>query len=119
MRERAGCLAGANRGVDPAIAEKALADLKPKLEAARAHAEGRRQTAEAAQKRHAESETMATELDGERRGLLDGRPVAEVNRLLKQFKEMQKFMKQMKGMMGGMGGAGGMPPGMPPGMLGR
>ena len=40
-----------------------------------------------------------------------GRPVAEVNRLLKQFKEMQKFMKQMRGMMGG----GGMPgmPGMP------
>ncbi len=28
-----------------------------------------------------------------------GRPVAEVNRLLKQFEEMQKFMKQMKGMM--------------------
>jgi len=26
-----------------------------------------------------------------------GRPVAEVNRLLKQFKEMQKIMKQMKG----------------------
>src|SRR5688572_16688744 len=30
-----------------------------------------------------------------------GRPVAEVNRLLKQFEEMQKFMKQMKGMMPG------------------
>ncbi len=30
-----------------------------------------------------------------------GRPVAEVNRLLKQFTEMQKFMKQMKGMMPG------------------
>jgi len=41
-----------------------------------------------------------------------GRPVSEVNRLLKQFKEMQKFMKQMKGMMGGMGGMPGMP-GMP------
>jgi signal recognition particle subunit SRP54 len=41
-----------------------------------------------------------------------GRPVSEVNRLLKQFKEMQKFMKQMKGMMGGMGGMGGLP-GMP------
>jgi len=27
-----------------------------------------------------------------------GRPVAEVNRLLKQFKEIQKLMKQMKGM---------------------
>jgi len=45
-----------------------------------------------------------------------GRPVAEVNRLLKQFKEMQKFMKQMKGMMGGMKGLprmGGGFPGMP------
>jgi signal recognition particle subunit SRP54 len=38
-----------------------------------------------------------------------GRPVSEVNRLLKQFKEMQQFMKQMKGMMGGMGGLPGMP----------
>jgi signal recognition particle subunit SRP54 len=27
-----------------------------------------------------------------------GRPVAEVNRLLKQFKEMQKLMKHMRGM---------------------
>jgi signal recognition particle subunit SRP54 len=40
-----------------------------------------------------------------------GRPIAEVNKLLKQFEEMQKFMKQMKGMMprglgGGMGGGG-------------
>ncbi|MBM4183562.1 MAG: signal recognition particle protein [Gemmatimonadetes bacterium] len=35
-----------------------------------------------------------------------GRPVAEVNRLLKQFEEMQGFMKQMRGMMGGMGGMG-------------
>jgi signal recognition particle subunit SRP54 len=33
-----------------------------------------------------------------------GRPVAEVNRLLKQFKEMEAFMKQMRGMMGGMKG---------------
>ena len=59
-------------------------------------------------------------LNGSRRARIakgSGRPVSEVNRLLKQFKEMQKFMKQMKGMMGGMGG--GMPPGMPPGMLGR
>jgi signal recognition particle subunit SRP54 len=31
-----------------------------------------------------------------------GRPVSEVNRLLKQFKEMQGFLKQMKGMMPGM-----------------
>jgi signal recognition particle subunit SRP54 len=30
-----------------------------------------------------------------------GRPVAEINRLLKQFGEMQTFMKSMKGMMGG------------------
>jgi signal recognition particle subunit SRP54 len=30
------------------------------------------------------------------------RPVSEVNRLLKQFKEMQGFLKQMKGMMPGM-----------------
>ena len=30
-----------------------------------------------------------------------GRPVAEINRLLKQFEEMQKMMKQMKGMMPG------------------
>ena len=30
-----------------------------------------------------------------------GRPVAEVNRLLKQFGDMQKMMKQMKGMMPG------------------
>jgi signal recognition particle subunit SRP54 len=39
-----------------------------------------------------------------------GRPVSEVNRLLKQFKEMEAFMKQMKGMMGGMKGGlkGGM-----------
>ena len=38
-----------------------------------------------------------------------GRPVAEVNRLLKQFKEMQGFMKQMRGMMGGLGGLPGAP----------
>jgi signal recognition particle subunit SRP54 len=38
-----------------------------------------------------------------------GRPVSEVNRLLKQFREMQGFLKQMKGMMGGMGGMPGMP----------
>ena len=40
-----------------------------------------------------------------------GRPIAEVNRLLKQFGEMQKFMKQMKGMM-----PKGMRPGRMPGM---
>jgi signal recognition particle subunit SRP54 len=33
-----------------------------------------------------------------------GRPIAEVNRLLKQFKEMQGFMKQMRGLRGGLGG---------------
>ncbi len=41
-------------------------------------------------------------LDGSRRARIakgSGRPVAEVNRLLKQFKETQKFMKQMKGVM--------------------
>jgi signal recognition particle subunit SRP54 len=53
-------------------------------------------------------------LNGSRRARIakgSGRPVSEVNRLLKQFKEMQKVMRQMKGMMGG----GGMPgiPGMP------
>jgi len=56
-------------------------------------------------------------LNGSRRARIakgSGRPVAEVNRLLKQFKEMQKFMKGMKGMMGGMGGMGGGFPGMPP-----
>ena len=50
-------------------------------------------------------------LDGSRRLRIakgSGRPVAEVNRLMKQFKEMQKFMKQMKGMMGGLGGMPGM-----------
>jgi len=38
-----------------------------------------------------------------------GRPVAEVNRLLKQFKEMQAYLKQMRGMMGGLGGMPGAP----------
>jgi signal recognition particle subunit SRP54 len=43
-------------------------------------------------------------INGSRRARIargSGRPVSEVNRLLKQFKEMQGFMKQMKGMMGG------------------
>ncbi len=56
-------------------------------------------------------------INGSRRARIakgSGRPIAEVNRLLKQFKEMEKFMKQMKGMMGGggmpgVGGLGGMP----------
>jgi signal recognition particle subunit SRP54 len=55
-------------------------------------------------------------LNGSRRARIakgSGRPVSEVNRLLKQFKEMQKFMKQMKGMMGGMGGMAGGMPGLP------
>jgi signal recognition particle subunit SRP54 len=57
-------------------------------------------------------------LDGSRRARIargSGRPVAEINRLIKQFAEMQKFMKSMKGMMGGAGGMmgkGGFP-GMP------
>jgi len=40
-------------------------------------------------------------LNGSRRARIargSGRPVSEVNRLMKQFAEMQKFMKQMKGM---------------------
>jgi signal recognition particle subunit SRP54 len=44
-------------------------------------------------------------IDGSRRLRIakgSGRPVSEVNRLLKQFQDMQKFMKQMKGMMPGM-----------------
>jgi signal recognition particle subunit SRP54 len=50
-----------------------------------------------------------------------GLQVQEVNRLLKQHKQMQKMMKQfrkggMKKMMRQLGGGGGMPPGgMPPG----
>ncbi len=58
-------------------------------------------------------------LNGSRRARIargSGRPVAEINRLIKQFAEMQKFMKSMKGMMGGglggMMGKGGFP-GMP------
>ena len=41
-------------------------------------------------------------LDRSRRARIakgSGRPVSEVKRLLKQFKETQKFMKQMKGML--------------------
>ncbi len=57
-------------------------------------------------------------LNGSRRSRIakgSGRPVAEVNRLMKQFKETQKFMKQMRGMMGGGGfpDMGGGFPGMP------
>ncbi|MCH8503760.1 MAG: signal recognition particle protein [Ectothiorhodospiraceae bacterium] len=50
-----------------------------------------------------------------------GTQVQDVNRLLKQFKQMQKMMKQfqkggMKKMMRQLGGRGGLPPGgMPPG----
>ena len=39
-------------------------------------------------------------LNGSRRARIargSGRPVSEVNRLLKQFKEMQKIMKQVRG----------------------
>lgn len=45
-------------------------------------------------------------LNGSRRSRIakgSGRPVSEVNRLMKQFKEMNKMMKQLKGM-GGMSG---------------
>jgi signal recognition particle subunit SRP54 len=50
-------------------------------------------------------------INGSRRARIakgSGRPVSEINRLLKQFKEMQKFMKSMKGLMGGGGGVPGM-----------
>lgn len=54
-------------------------------------------------------------INGSRRARIargSGRPVAEINRLLKQFTEMQKFMKGMKGMAGRGGrGLGGMLPG--------
>jgi len=53
-----------------------------------------------------------------------GQQIADVNRLLKQHKQMEKMMKKMgKGkmrhmmaQMGQMGGGGGMPGGLPPGM---
>ena len=58
-----------------------------------------------------------------------GTQIADINRLLKQHKQMQKMMKKvgkkggMQKMMRGMQGmkfpGGGMPPGMPPGMRGR
>lgn len=63
-----------------------------------------------------EERTNPKVINGSRRARIakgSGRPVSEVNRLLKQFKEMQKMMKQMRGMMGGMGGMGGGLPGMP------
>jgi signal recognition particle subunit SRP54 len=62
-----------------------------------------------------------------------GTQIQDINRLIKQHKQMAKMMKKMSGkggmqkMMRGMqgqmppgmgGGAGGMPPGMPPGMPG-
>jgi signal recognition particle subunit SRP54 len=50
-------------------------------------------------------------LNGSRRARIargSGRPVAEINRLMAQFKDMQKFMKQMKGLQGMMP-RGGMP----------
>jgi signal recognition particle subunit SRP54 len=54
-------------------------------------------------------------LNGSRRARIakgSGRPVQEVNRLMKQFKDMQKMMKQLKGMQGmqGMRGMQGMLP---------
>jgi signal recognition particle subunit SRP54 len=61
-------------------------------------------------------------LDGSRRARIakgSGRPVSEVNRLMKQFKEMRKFMKQMKGMMGGMKGMPGLGGGFPGRPFGR
>ena len=55
-------------------------------------------------------------LNGSRRVRIakgSGRPVKEVNRLVKQFDQMQKFMKQMKNMKGGGSFPGGGMPGMP------
>ncbi len=48
-----------------------------------------------------------------------GRPVSEVNRLLKQFREMEKTMKRMRAMMGGMKGLPGMGGGFPGMPFGR
>jgi signal recognition particle subunit SRP54 len=51
-------------------------------------------------------------LNGSRRARIakgSGRPVSEVNRLLKQFKQMNKMMKQLKGMRGMPGLPGMMP----------
>jgi len=53
-------------------------------------------------------------LNGSRRVRIakgSGRPVKEVNRLVKQFDQMQKFMKQMKNTKGRspLGGVPGMP----------
>ena len=61
-------------------------------------------------------------IDGSRRRRIAkgaGVQVQDVNRLLKQFLEMQKMMKQMRGgpmrrMLAGLKG-GGLPPGMGPG----
>ncbi|HKK26458.1 MAG TPA: signal recognition particle protein [Gemmatimonadota bacterium] len=59
-------------------------------------------------------------LNGSRRARIaagSGRPVHEVNRLLKQFRQMQKMMKQM-GRLGAMARKGGGFPGaLPPGMF--
>ena len=61
-------------------------------------------------------------IDGSRRRRIArgaGVQVQDVNRLLKQFLEMQRVMKSMKGgklkrLMGALKGGGGMPPGFPP-----
>ena len=48
-------------------------------------------------------------LNGSRRARISrgsGRPVSEVNRLMKQFREMNKMMKQLKGMLGMLGMSG-------------
>jgi signal recognition particle subunit SRP54 len=70
-------------------------------------------------------------IDGSRRRRIaagSGTQVQDVNRLLKQFVEMQRMMKSMKGgkmrrMLGALKGGmppGGMPPGgLPPGFGGR
>ncbi len=60
-------------------------------------------------------------LNGSRRARIargSGRPVHEVNRLIKQFGEMKKMMKQM-GRLGALAKKGGRLPGLPPGMFAR
>ena len=52
-------------------------------------------------------------INGSRRARIakgSGRPVHEVNRMLKQFGEMRKMMKKMRGMMPNMKAGAGMGP---------
>ncbi|HKK07259.1 MAG TPA: signal recognition particle protein, partial [Gemmatimonadota bacterium] len=67
-----------------------------------------------------EERTRPRILNGSRRARIargSGRPVHEVNRLLKQFRQMQKMMKNM-GKLGALARkGGGLPAGLPPGMF--